>query len=89
MLTCAGVQSRGTSLSAGTTVDGEVPLTSAMPYFVELQNSVNVTGQLGAGAELHCRVNQPSKETSVRTSKICRSTLLVVIVKLLSQTRFV
>lgn len=76
---CAGVHSRGTLLTAGTTLEGEVPLTSAMPYFVELQNSVNVTGQLGAGAELHCKVNQPSKETAVRTSKICCFTFCVVI----------
>lgn len=79
---CAGVHSRGTLLTAGTTLEGEVPLTSAMPYFVELQNSVNVTGQLGAGAELHCKVNQPSKETAVRTFKICCFTFCVDYLKI-------
>lgn len=71
LLSCAGAgggaHSRGRGLTAGTgtTLESEGLQSSAMPYFAELHNSVNVTGQLGAGVELHCRVNQPSSETSV------------------------
>ncbi|KAG8270044.1 hypothetical protein J6590_093827 [Homalodisca vitripennis] len=38
---------------------------TAMPFFAAPESSVNVTGQLGAAVDLHCRVNRLPGETSV------------------------